>query len=98
MNLADQKFDNYAQWVSRASLYLTSHERYNNTEHGVTGWRGEHFVALCFDTKGRRCRNGADMMRARDEGCFPVRYIWPDQYEKDVFELLLHGFNDARAA
>lgn len=26
----------------------------------------------CFDQKGRRCWNGGDMMRARDEGAFPV--------------------------
>jgi hypothetical protein len=29
---------------------------------------------LCADAKGRVCRIGADMMRARDEGAFPVRF------------------------
>ncbi len=27
---------------------------------------------LCFDSRGRRCRIGADMMRARDDDSFPV--------------------------
>lgn len=30
--------------------------------------------AYCADAKGRRCLNGGDMMRARDEGAFPVRF------------------------
>lgn len=30
--------------------------------------------AACFDAKDRRCLCGADFMRARDEGAFPVRY------------------------
>jgi hypothetical protein len=30
--------------------------------------------ALCADAKGRICRIGHDMMRARDEGAFPVRF------------------------
>lgn len=77
---ADQRFDTFDQWVSRASSWLTSHHEYNNTEHGEKkGWRGRHFTALCFDSFGRRCQCGADMMRARDEGAFPVWWIWPDQ-------------------
>lgn len=32
--------------------------------------------AMCVDTKGRRCYQGGDFARARDEGCFPVRYFW----------------------
>lgn len=74
-----QKFDTFQQWVSRATSWLTNHPEYNNTEHGENGWRGHHFTALCFDMKGRRCRNGEDMQRARDEGAFPVWWIWPDQ-------------------
>lgn len=77
---ADQTFDHFEQWVSRASSWLTSHADYNDTQHGETkGWRGHHFTALCFDSFGRRCRGGADMMRARDDGAFPVWWIWPDQ-------------------
>lgn len=32
--------------------------------------------AMCVDTKGRRCYQGGDFMRARDEGAFPVVYFW----------------------
>lgn len=31
---------------------------------------------MCVDTLGRRCHQGGDFMRARDEGTFPVRYFW----------------------
>jgi hypothetical protein len=36
--------------------------------------------AKCFDAKDRPCRMGADMMRARDEGTFPVRYYFPHRF------------------
>lgn len=76
----DQRFDTFNQWVDRASSRLTCHEKYNNTEHGdKKGWRGHHFTALCFDSFGRRCLNGGDFERARDENAFPVWWIWPDQ-------------------
>lgn len=78
--LPNQRFDTFDQWVNRARSWLTSHPQYNNTELGdKKGWRGSHFTALCFDSLGRRCRCGEDMMRARDEGAFPVWWIWPDQ-------------------
>ncbi len=35
------------------------------------GLSGRH--ALCIDTKGRICTKGAEFMRARDEGTFPIR-------------------------
>lgn len=83
MSEHNQRFDSFEQWVAKASIRLTRHPHYLNTEHpthvDTTGWRGPHFTAICFDTAGRICRNGGDMMRARDEGCFPVRWIWPDQ-------------------
>lgn len=76
----DQRFDSFDQWVAYASSWLTCHIDYNNTEHGDDkGWRGNHFTALCFDSLGRRCRIGSDMHRARDEGAFPVWWVWPDQ-------------------
>lgn len=76
----DQCFDSFEQWVRHASSWLTCHNEYNNTEHGeAKGWRGHHFTALCFDSAGRPCRQGSDFMRARDEGTFPVWWIWPDQ-------------------
>jgi hypothetical protein len=37
---------------------------------------GQKLPAICVDTLGRRCHNGRDMMRARDEGAFPVRYFF----------------------
>lgn len=81
----DQRFDSFDQWVAYASSWLTCHIDYNNTEHGEKkGWRGNHFTALCFDSLGRRCRIGADMHRARDEGAFPVWWIWPDQIAEMV--------------
>lgn len=76
----DQRFDSFDQWVSRASSWLTRHPQYNNTEHAKkTGWQGPHFTAICFDSQGRRVCNGGDMQRARDEGAFPVYWLWPDQ-------------------
>lgn len=76
----DQCFDDFNQWVNKASSWLTRHADYNNTEHGdKKGWRGQHFTALCFDAKGRICRCGGDFMRARDEGTFPIHWVWPDE-------------------
>ena len=39
----------------------------------ATSWIGGT-NSLCADAQGRICRIGADMMRARDENAFPVRY------------------------
>lgn len=36
--------------------------------------------AKCFDALDRPCRIGADMMRARDENAFPVRWYLPHQF------------------
>lgn len=65
----NQRFDTFNQWVSKASSWLTRHPAFHQ----------ERFRAICFDSKGRLCRNGGDMMRARDEDAFPVRWVWPDQ-------------------
>jgi hypothetical protein len=43
----------------------------------ATSWIGGT-NPLCADARGRICRNGADMMRARDEDAFPARY-WFDE-------------------
>jgi len=32
--------------------------------------------SLCVDSKDRVCRMGKDMMKARDESAFPVRYYF----------------------
>lgn len=78
--IAGQYFPTFIHWVNRASRDLTCHTEYNNTEGGdKKGWRGYHFTTMCFDQKGRRCRIGADFHRARDEGAFPIWWIWPDQ-------------------
>jgi hypothetical protein len=61
----DQKFETFDRWVNKASSWLTR--------------RGPDDHAICYDTKGRLCRNGADFMRARDEGAFPVQWVWLDQ-------------------
>jgi hypothetical protein len=41
----------------------------------ATSWIGGE-NALCVDAKNRICRNGGDMMRARDEKAFPVRFYY----------------------
>ena len=76
-----QSFSCEQDWVNRATRYLTAHPRYNNTEHskGGAGWKGEHFTAISFDQLGRRCRNGGDFRRAKEDNAYPVWYVWPDQ-------------------
>lgn len=71
-----QRFDSHQQWVNRASRVLTAHPRYNE---GINYSEPNPFKAVCFDSKGRLCRNGGDMARARDENAFPVYWLWPDQ-------------------
>lgn len=84
----NQQFKSFEDWVMYASRWLTDHPQYRNTEHGDDrGWRGHHFTPICFDTLGRLCRQGADFMRARDEGTFPVRWIWPDQVPELFFQV-----------
>ena len=72
MSEHNQRFDTFEQWVNKASSWLTR--------------RGPHERAICFDTKGRICRNGGDMMRARDEGAFPVRWKWPEDVAAEAVE------------
>jgi hypothetical protein len=75
-----QQFTSKQEWINKAQSWLTGHPKYNNTEHGDTkGWRGHHFTAMCFDSLGRRVRQGSDFQRAEDEGTFPVWWVWPDQ-------------------
>lgn len=63
------EFRDHADWVSFASKRLT------------VGYDSNGFPlpAICVDTLGRRCANGRDFARARDEGTFPVRYFWDCQ-------------------
>ena len=75
-----QSFGTFDDWVNNATRQLTAHPEYNETSLGDgKGWRGYHFTALCFDQKGKLLRNGGHFMRARDEGTFPVWWVWPDQ-------------------
>jgi hypothetical protein len=60
------EFKDHGDWVSFASQRLQVAEDSN----------GYPLSAICVDTLGRRCANGGDFMRARDEGTFPVRYFW----------------------
>jgi hypothetical protein len=55
------EFTSYQQWVNKAQSWLKS---------------PDHRRAMCVDALGRRCAMGADFMRARDEGTFPVRFFW----------------------
>lgn len=80
MDAADQMFASFNEWLNWAFL-LTAHKDYHPTT----------FRAICFDTQGRLCSIGKDFMRARDEGTFPIRWVWPDQ----VPAYVLHGFQEA---
>ena len=84
-----QSFSNQQDWINRAAKKLTDHPKYHNTEHQgpAKGWRGEHFTTMCFDQKGRRCRNGADFQRAEDEGTYPIWWVWPDQIAGLIMKL-----------
>jgi len=57
------QFDTFESWVNHATRALT----------GETGSVGEELKPYCVDAKGRRCHNGKDFMRARDEGAFRQR-------------------------
>jgi hypothetical protein len=101
MSEHNQQFDSFEQWVNKASSWLTRHHEYYDAEHSkAKGWAGYHFTAMCFDAKNRRCRNGGDFMRARDENAFPVRWIWPDQLPAmlEVFDDLLEYFDGKQDA
>jgi hypothetical protein len=69
------RFETFQQWVNKApSWYATS---------GLSSCKacGDVRHAVAVDAAGRICRNGAQFMRARDDGSFPVAvYLFdPDQ-------------------
>lgn len=64
------QFNSHSEWVSHASSALTGTQE----ETKLTGWDGNS-IAVCIDALGRRCLNGGDFARARDENAFPVRYF-----------------------
>ena len=55
MGLADQKFNNFQEWVDKAHIWLTAHPQYD----------ADFFRAICFDSKGWICREGRDFMMAQ---------------------------------
>ena len=59
------QFNTYEEWVTFGNRALTN----------LTDSRGREVKAICVDDLGRRCNLGADMIRARDEHTFPVRYF-----------------------
>ena len=66
----NQQFDTFVEWCNKASSWLTRRMEWD----GDTTNR-----AICFDAQGRHCAYGCDFERARDEGAFPIRWLWPDQ-------------------
>ena len=74
----NQRFDSFAQWVNKASSWLTRHPEY--TPDSL------FFRALCLDSLGRPCSCGRDFMRARDEGTFPIYWRWPGESFPVLFE------------
>jgi hypothetical protein len=67
------EFSSFDNWVNTATRKLTGRPDSN-------GWMDPKtktgIPAVCIDALGRRCTNGRDFMRARDEGTFPVRYFF----------------------
>jgi hypothetical protein len=55
---------------------FTSFQQWVNKAPSWIGGTG----AKAFDAKGRPCRNGGDMQRARDEAAFPVRWYLPERF------------------
>lgn len=61
----NQQFDSYDEWLAKAELWT---RKAKSTE-----------APICFDSKGRVCTGSTGIMRARDDGAFPVRWLWPSQ-------------------
>lgn len=72
-NIAGQ-FDTFEDWCNRATRALA--DRTCDSSGCLMP-----VPAICVDTKGRRCYQGSDFMRARDEGAFPVVYFWDCKLE-----------------
>jgi hypothetical protein len=68
MSECNQQFDSFHQWVNKASSWLTRREG----------------KAICFDARGRQCAIGSDFHRARDDGAFPITWIWDWQVGKTL--------------
>jgi len=60
------EFSSFHDWVTHARSWLG----------GISGGGCRYKPrerCVCVDAKGRICRIGADFMRARDDGAFPVK-------------------------
>ena len=57
---------------------FTSFVQWLNKASSWIGFTG----AKCYDSKDRRCQNGADMKRADEEGAFPLRWYLPHRYPR----------------
>lgn len=87
MGYKNQQFDDFDQWVWNAENWLTIFDEnpdgsdpshMDKEERERSGYR-----AMCFDKYGRPCTMGRHFMRARDEGAFPVRWLWPHQVARN---------------
>lgn len=71
MTELNQQFETYEQWNSSSEVWLT---RKGATER-----------AICFDAKGRLIYSNYGARVARDDGAFPIRWLWPTQLPEIVF-------------
>lgn len=75
MSLQNQQFDSFEEWVSNRHWLMKPHPRKPNEL--VEPEDGDR--AIMFDARGRRVAGGRDMVLARKEGTFPVRWLWPEE-------------------
>ncbi len=79
MSEANQRFDDYIDWMVNSKKWFEKNPQYNIKDH--------HTHPLCVDAFGRRCLTSFEFRRARQQKAFPVRWWWPDQ---SIKELNLH--------
>ena len=72
MTQENQQFDNFGQWETHASDWLTE--------------RGPDVRPILVDNVGRICTKGSGFMRARDQNTFPIKWYWPDEAENLVLK------------
>ena len=75
------RFDSHGEWVAKAQRWL----------------RGYVNKTLFVDAKGRWCRDGKDMKRARDEGAFPVVVYTTEEIERAVHAMMPKTMEQALA-
>lgn len=72
--------DNRVPPKGEADGEFDTYVKWLNKASSWIGWTG----ASCYDAKDRRCMGSGDMMRARDEEAFPVRWYWPERYADPI--------------